>query len=66
MDMHYTMTIYWSEEDQCYLVSVPDLKEHVINWNTLTHGDTYEEAARMGTEAIDVALAEDITEHRGE
>jgi predicted RNase H-like HicB family nuclease len=56
---HHTMVIYWSGGDQCYLVSVPDLKKHVMNWNTLTHGDTYEEAARNGTEAIEVALADD-------
>lgn len=54
-----TMIIYWSDEDQCYLVSVPTLKKHVMNWNTLTHGDTYEEAARNGTEAIECALADD-------
>jgi predicted RNase H-like HicB family nuclease len=61
MDMHYTMMIYWSDEDQVYLVSVPKLAEfHIMNWNALTHGNTYEEAARMGTEAIECAITDEM------
>ena len=63
---HHTMVIYWSEEDQCYLVSIPDFKEHVMNWNSVCHGDTYEEAAREGTIAIELALMDDTTEQTGE
>jgi predicted RNase H-like HicB family nuclease len=67
MKSHYTMMIYWSDEDQVYLVSVPGLAElHIMNWNTLTHGNTYEEAAKMGIEAILLALMDDTTEHTGE
>ena len=60
-DPHYTMIIHWSEEDLLYLVRVPELRGSIMNWNTLTHGDTYEEAARNGTEAIAVALADFMT-----
>lgn len=42
----YSMHIDWSEEDDAYVVSVPDLP------GCMTHGATYEEAARNGEEAI--------------
>jgi len=48
---HYLMEIAWSDEDDAYLVMVPDLP------GCLTHGDTYSEAARMGEEAIALWLA---------
>lgn len=55
--MHYSMLIQWSEEDQAYLVTLPE-------WGDLpkTHGDTYEKAARMGTEVLEM-LVESRTEH---
>ena len=54
---HYTMIIQWSDEDQAYIVRVPELP------GCKTHGDTYEEAVRQGEDAIEswimVALADD-------
>jgi predicted RNase H-like HicB family nuclease len=44
---HYAMIIDWSEADQAYLVTVPDLP------GCRTHGDSYAEAARKGQDAID-------------
>ncbi len=38
---HYTMVIQWSEEDNAYIVTVPELP------GCITHGDTYEEAVKQ-------------------
>lgn len=54
----YRMIIAWSDEDQCYLVSLPEFPGHP--WRT--HGDTYEEAARNGIEVIEsLVLAYETT-----
>jgi predicted RNase H-like HicB family nuclease len=43
------MVIQWSNEDQAYLVHLPEFPaQHFV-----THGDTYEEAAKHGQEAIE-------------
>ena len=47
----YAMVIEWSEEDQVFVVTVPDLP------GCRTHGATRDEAARMGEEAIATVLA---------
>lgn len=44
---HYSMVIEWSDEDQTYIVTVPELS------GCQTHGATYEEATRQGQDAID-------------
>lgn len=44
---HYSMIIQWSEEDQAYIVTVPELP------GCKTHGDTYEEAVKQGKDAIE-------------
>jgi predicted RNase H-like HicB family nuclease len=45
---HYSMVIQWSEEDNAYIVTVPELP------GCKTHGDTYEEAVRNGREVIEL------------
>jgi predicted RNase H-like HicB family nuclease len=44
---HYTMVIQWSEEDNAYIVTVPELP------GCITHGETYEEAISQGRDAIE-------------
>ena len=44
---HYSMTIEWSDEDQTYIVTVPELP------GCRTHGATYEEAIQQGKDAIE-------------
>ena len=44
---HYSMIIQWSDEDNAYLVTVPELP------GCVTHGATYEEAVRQGQDAIE-------------
>ena len=46
----YPMLIVWSDEDDCYLVHLPDFPEQKFR----THGDTYEEAAKNGQEILEL------------
>lgn len=48
----YSIVIQWSDEDQVYVVSLPE-------WGDLmhTHGETYEEALQHGRELIDLLIA---------
>jgi predicted RNase H-like HicB family nuclease len=46
----YGMIIQWSEEDQAYVVSLPDFP------SAHTHGDSYEEAAQNGKEVLDLLI----------
>ena len=43
----YSMRIEWSDEDQAYIVTIPELP------GCVTHGSTYEEAVRQGKDAIE-------------
>lgn len=47
--------IHWSDEDQAYLVTLPDWRERVLG--PVTHGGTYEEAVARGTEALEALIA---------
>ncbi len=44
---HYSMLIQWSDEDEAFIVTVPELP------GCKTHGDTYEEAIQQGKDAIE-------------
>ncbi|MGF1604332.1 MAG: type II toxin-antitoxin system HicB family antitoxin [Thermosynechococcaceae cyanobacterium] len=46
----YRMVIEWAEDDQCFVVSLPDFEQVM---QPITDGQTYEEAARHGNEAIE-------------
>ncbi|WP_341527402.1 type II toxin-antitoxin system HicB family antitoxin [Nostoc sp. UHCC 0302] len=49
MNDRYSMVIQWSDEDNCYLVHLPE-----FSWQQFhTHGKTYEEAAKHGQEVIE-------------
>lgn len=50
MNPLYTMLIQWSEEDDCFVVFLPEFVGLVMQ--PCTDGKTYEEAARNGEEAI--------------
>ena len=53
--MHYSMLIQWSAEDDAFLVSLPEWEGRVFN--PVTHGDTYEEAAKHGLEVLEGFVA---------
>ena len=61
----YSMIIQWSQEDQLFLVTIPEFSERVII--PCTHGKTREQAIRNGEEVIEMYLeawqAEGITIH---
>lgn len=52
---HYSMLIQWSDEDQTYLVTLPEWSERVLG--PVSHGDTYEEAVQRGREALEALIA---------
>lgn len=51
----YSMVIQWSDDDRAYVVSLPEWSTRVLN--PVTHGDTYDEAVKNGTEAIEALIA---------
>ena len=59
MTPKYSLVIRWSEEDQCYIAWVPE-----FGTGTKTHGATYEEAARMGQELIELLVEPDGSPNR--
>lgn len=51
MNSHYTIMIQWSDEDQCYVVSLPEWGEFCH-----THGDTYTEALANAQEVLEMLI----------
>ena len=52
MNLKYQMIIQWSDEDNIYLVALPDFPGQ--KWST--HGETYEEAAKNGREVLELLI----------
>ena len=51
MKSHYTIVIQWSDEDECFVVSLPEWGEFCH-----THGDTYEEALKHAQEVLELLI----------
>jgi len=51
---HYSMAIYWPDEDETYIVSLPEWEAHGLIGRT--HGDTYEEAVKNGGEMLTMLI----------
>ena len=51
--MKYTIIIQWSEEDQCYVVFLPEFTDVM---QPCTHGETYEEALKNAQEVIEMLI----------
>ena len=47
----YSILIQWSEEDNCYVVTIPEFADRVMQ--PCTDGTTYEEAAKHGQEVLE-------------
>jgi antitoxin HicB len=45
----YSVIIQWSEEDQAFVVTLPE-------WGCHTHGGTYEEAAKNAREVLEMLI----------
>jgi antitoxin HicB len=52
MNNHYTIIIQWSEEDNCFVLSLPEWGEFCH-----THGDTYEEALKNAQEVLEMLIS---------
>lgn len=53
MNSHYTVVIQWSQEDQCFVVSLPEFTNVM---QPCAHGSTYEEAARNAQEVLELLI----------
>ncbi|AFZ42996.1 Uncharacterized protein family UPF0150 [Halothece sp. PCC 7418] len=51
----YSMVIQWSEEDQLFLVTIPEFSDRVMM--PCTHGKTRQEATHNGEEVIEMYLS---------
>ncbi len=51
MNYAYTIIIQWSQEDQCYVVTLPEWGEFCH-----THGETYEEALKNAQEVLELLV----------
>jgi predicted RNase H-like HicB family nuclease len=51
---HYRLFLQWSEEDQLFLVTIPEFSDRVII--PCTHGKTREEAIHNGEKVIEMYL----------
>lgn len=60
--LQYSMLIEWSEEDQAYLVTLPEWKGRVIM--PVTHGSSYKKAAKKGQQVLKLLI--DCAEKDGE
>ncbi|GAB4538513.1 MAG: hypothetical protein Tsb0014_28220 [Pleurocapsa sp.] len=57
MNRNYSMIIQWSENDNCFVVTLPE-------WGELCHtyGDTYEEALNNAQEVLDLMIQSSLEE----
>ncbi len=53
MNVHYSILIQWSEDDQCYVASLPEFGPYAH-----THGETYEKALENAKEVLDLLIAD--------
>ena len=51
--MKYTITIQWSDEDNCFVVFLPEFEDVM---QPVTHGDTYEEAFKNAQEVLELLI----------
>ncbi len=53
MKMHYSILIQWSDEDECYVASLPEFGAYAC-----THGATREDAFKNAMEALCLLVEE--------
>ncbi len=54
---HYTIIIQWSDEDKCFVVSLPEWGEFCH-----THGDTYEEALTNAHQVLEMLIESSLSD----
>ncbi|GAC1359747.1 MAG: hypothetical protein PVS3B1_36680 [Ktedonobacteraceae bacterium] len=50
----YSMLIEWSEQDQAYLVTLPEWADNIVM--PITQGNTYLEAVQQGQEVLEMLI----------
>jgi predicted RNase H-like HicB family nuclease len=53
--LRYSMVVQWSDDDQAYLVTLPEWEGRVFN--PITHGGSYEDAIKQAHEALSALIA---------
>lgn len=53
-NLPYTIVIQWSDEDQCYLVHLPEFPTQKYH----THGETYDDALKNAKEVLELLIEE--------
>jgi predicted RNase H-like HicB family nuclease len=51
--MKYTIIVQWSEEDNCFVVFLPEFEDVM---QPVTHGDTYAEAFQNAQEVLELLV----------
>ena len=51
--MKYTIVIQWSEEDNCFVVFLPEFEDVM---QPVTHGETYDEAFQNAQEVLQLLV----------
>ncbi|MEI1378168.1 type II toxin-antitoxin system HicB family antitoxin [Nostoc sp. UHCC 0926] len=57
MNSHYTIIIQWSDEDECFVVSLPEWGEFCH-----THGETYDEALKNAQEVLEMLIESSLAD----
>ncbi len=57
--MKYTIIIQWSNEDQAFVVTLPEFTNVM---QPVTHGDTYEEALKNAQEVLELLIESSVEE----
>ncbi|MEH1869693.1 MAG: type II toxin-antitoxin system HicB family antitoxin [Nostoc sp.] len=55
----YTIVIQWSEEDQCYVVLLPEFTDIM---QPCTHGETYEDALKNAQEVLEMLIESSLAD----
>ena len=52
--LKYRVNILWSEEDNCYVVELPEFATEIQRY--FTHGETYQEALKNAQEVLELFI----------
>lgn len=59
--MKYTIIIQWSNEDNCFVVFLPEFEDVM---QPVTHGETYQEAFDNAQEVLELLVESYLTENK--
>ena len=59
--MNYTVIIQWSQEDECFVVFLPEFEDVM---QPVTHGESYEDAIKNAREVIDLLIERGASQER--